>query len=132
MHAHAFQRILIGFQWLTSHSTLVLHHTGTKQKRPEICKTHANVRAYSARLYYQLWNPKVTLQPQCLMTSTHVLASLLEHVADAGGADADKHLHELGSRSREERHTGFASDGLRQQRLAGACAAVAGRLNSRT
>ena len=49
-----------------------------------------------------------------------VLLRLLEHVAHARGADADEHLDEVGTGDREERHLGFAGDGARQQRLAGA------------
>ena len=45
---------------------------------------------------------------------------LLEHVADAGGADADEHLDEVGAGEAEERHARLAGDGLGQQRLAGA------------
>ena len=45
---------------------------------------------------------------------------LLEHVAHAGGADADEHLHEVRAADREERHIGFAGNGAREQRLAGA------------
>ena len=49
-----------------------------------------------------------------------VLLRLVEHVADAGGADADEHLDEVRTRDREERHLGFAGDRAREQRLAGA------------
>ena len=49
-----------------------------------------------------------------------VLLGLLEHVAHAARADADEHLDEVGARDREERHVGFAGDGARNQRLAGA------------
>ncbi len=49
-----------------------------------------------------------------------VLLGLLEHVADAAGADADEHLDEVGARDGEERHVGLAGDGAGQQRLAGA------------
>ena len=49
-----------------------------------------------------------------------VLLRLLEHVAHAGGADADEHLDEVGAGDREERHLGLAGDGAREQRLAGA------------
>ena len=49
-----------------------------------------------------------------------VLLGLLEHVAHAARADADEHLDEVGARDREERHIGFAGDGARRQRLAGA------------
>ncbi len=49
-----------------------------------------------------------------------VLLGLLEHVAHAGGADADEHLDEVGARNGEERHVGFAGDGARQQGLTGA------------
>ena len=45
---------------------------------------------------------------------------LLEHVADAGGADADEHFDEVGARQAEERHARLAGDRLGQQRLAGA------------
>ncbi len=45
---------------------------------------------------------------------------LLEHVADAGRADADEHLDEVGAGEAEERHARLAGDGLGQQRLAGA------------
>ena len=49
-----------------------------------------------------------------------VLLRLLEHVAHAGRADADEHLDEVGAGDGEERHVGFAGDGAREQRLAGA------------
>ena len=49
-----------------------------------------------------------------------VLLGLLEHVAHAAGADADEHLDEVGAGNGEERHVGFAGDGARDQRLAGA------------
>ena len=49
-----------------------------------------------------------------------VLLRLLEHVAHARGADADEHFDEVGTGNREERHLGFAGDGAREQRLAGA------------
>ena len=44
----------------------------------------------------------------------------VEQVPDAGGADAHEHLHEIGSGNVEERHSGLAGDGARQQRLAAA------------
>ena len=43
-----------------------------------------------------------------------------EQVADAGRADADQRLDELGARDREERHAGLAGDRLGEQRLAAA------------
>src|SRR5207248_8468886 len=49
-----------------------------------------------------------------------VLLGLVEEVADAAGADADEHLHELRARDAEERHPGLAGDGLAEKRLAGA------------
>ena len=49
-----------------------------------------------------------------------VLLRLIEHVAHAGRAHADEHLDEVGTRDGEERHIGFAGDGARKQRLAGA------------
>ena len=49
-----------------------------------------------------------------------VLLALLEQVADARRADADEHLDEVRAADREERHVGFAGDGAREQRLAGA------------
>ena len=49
-----------------------------------------------------------------------LLLGLLEHVADAGRADADEHLDEVGAAEAEERHARLAGDGLGQQRLAGA------------
>jgi len=49
-----------------------------------------------------------------------VLFRLFEHVADARCADADKHLDEIGTGDREERHIGFAGDGARQKRFTGA------------
>ena len=49
-----------------------------------------------------------------------VLLRLLEHVAHAARADADEHLDEVRARNGEERHVGFARDGARGQRLAGA------------
>ena len=47
-----------------------------------------------------------------------VLLCLLEHVAHAGGADADEHLDEVGAGNREEGHVRLARDGAREQRLA--------------
>src|ERR1700680_1841058 len=41
-----------------------------------------------------------------------VLLGLVEEVADAAGADADEHLHELGAADAEEGHPGLAGDGL--------------------
>ena len=49
-----------------------------------------------------------------------VLLGLLEHVADAAGADADEHFDEVRTRDGEERHVGFARDRTRDQGLAGA------------
>jgi hypothetical protein len=49
-----------------------------------------------------------------------VFLALLEHVAHPAGADADKHLDEVRAGDREERNIGFARNGARQQRLAGA------------
>ena len=49
-----------------------------------------------------------------------VLLALFEQVADARRADADEHLDEVRAADREERHVGFAGDGAREQRLAGA------------
>ena len=49
-----------------------------------------------------------------------VLLRLLEHVAHAGGADADEHLDEVRARDGEERHVGLARDGSRRQGLTGA------------
>ena len=49
-----------------------------------------------------------------------VLLALLEQVAHAAGAHAHEHLHEIRTGDGEERHAGFARDGARQQRLAGA------------
>ena len=46
-----------------------------------------------------------------------VLLRLIEHVPDAGRADTDEHLDEVGARDREERNLRLARDGLRQQRL---------------
>ncbi len=43
---------------------------------------------------------------------------LLEHVAHAGRADTDEHLHEVRAADREERHVRFAGDGAREQRFA--------------
>ena len=45
---------------------------------------------------------------------------LLKQIADAGGADADEHLHELGSAQAEKRHVRLAGHRAREQRLAGA------------
>ena len=49
---------------------------------------------------------------------------LLEQVADAGGADADEHLDEVGAGDRVEGHAGLAGHRPGQQRLAGARRAV--------
>src|SRR5262245_52059766 len=44
--------------------------------------------------------------------------SLLEHVANARGTDADKHLHKVRAADREKRYVSFTSDGARQQGFA--------------
>ena len=49
-----------------------------------------------------------------------VLLRLLEHVAHAGGADADEHLDEVRAGDGEERHVGLARDGAGGQGLTGA------------
>src|SRR6266496_1004103 len=46
--------------------------------------------------------------------------ALLEHVADARGADAHEHLHEIRAADGEERHISFTRDRARQQGLASA------------
>src|SRR6266481_3861404 len=46
--------------------------------------------------------------------------SLLKHVADARGAYADEHLHEIRAADGEERHVSFTRDGASQQGLASA------------
>src|SRR5215469_277047 len=46
--------------------------------------------------------------------------SLLEHVANARGPYADKHLHEVRAADGEKRHVSFTGDGARQQSLASA------------
>ena len=47
-----------------------------------------------------------------------VALGLVEEVADAAGADADEHLHELGAGDAEEGHAGLAGHGAGQERLA--------------
>ena len=47
-----------------------------------------------------------------------LLLRLLEQLADARGAQADEHLHELRARHEEERDVRLAGDGAREQRLA--------------
>ena len=47
------------------------------------------------------------------------LLALLEHVAHAAGADADKHLDEIRAADREERHVRFAGNGAGEQGFAG-------------
>src|SRR6476646_2400318 len=46
--------------------------------------------------------------------------SLLKHVADARGTDADEHFHEIRAADGKERHVGFTRDGASQQGLASA------------
>ena len=47
-----------------------------------------------------------------------VLFALLEEVADAACANADEHLHEVGTGNRKERNVGFAGDRASKQGLA--------------
>ena len=49
-----------------------------------------------------------------------VLFALLEHVADARGAYADEHFHEVGAGDGEEGDLGFAGDGAGDEGFAGA------------
>ncbi len=49
-----------------------------------------------------------------------VLFGVFKHVAHAGRAHADKHFHKVRTADAEERHFGFARNGLGQQRFAGA------------
>ena len=53
-----------------------------------------------------------------------ILLGLFEHVAHAGGADADEHLDEVRAGDREERNSGFARHRAGEQCLAGARRAV--------
>ncbi len=46
--------------------------------------------------------------------------ALLEHVANARGADADEHFHEVRAADREKRNIRLAGDGSGEERLAGA------------
>src|SRR6476620_5436305 len=46
--------------------------------------------------------------------------SLLKHVADARGTDADEHLHEIRTADGKERHVSFTRDGASKQGLASA------------
>ncbi len=46
------------------------------------------------------------------------LLALLEHVAHAARADADKHFHEVRTADREKRHIGLAGNRASQERLA--------------
>src|SRR5438132_1529377 len=46
--------------------------------------------------------------------------ALLEHIADAARADADKHFHEIGAADGEARNVGFAGDRAGEQSFAGA------------
>src|SRR5205085_10626887 len=45
-----------------------------------------------------------------------VFLSLLEKIANAGGADADEHLDEIGAGDREERRIGLARNRAREKR----------------
>ena len=49
-----------------------------------------------------------------------VFLALVEEIADAAGADADEHLHEVRTAHAEERHAGFTGHRAAQQGLAGA------------
>lgn len=48
-----------------------------------------------------------------------MLASHREHISDTRRSNTDKHLEELGSRHRDERHICLASSGFGQQSLTG-------------
>ena len=48
-----------------------------------------------------------------------VFLGILEHVADARSTDANEHFDKIGAGNTEERHLGFASDGLGKQCLTG-------------
>ena len=48
-----------------------------------------------------------------------ILFALFEKIADAAGADADKHFHEIGTGDGEEGHVGFAGDGAGEKSFAG-------------
>ena len=47
-----------------------------------------------------------------------ILLALLEKIADAAGADANKHLHEVRAGNRKERNVGFAGDSACEKGLA--------------
>src|SRR5262249_6080296 len=47
-----------------------------------------------------------------------ILFALLEEIAHAAGADADKHFHEVRTGNREERNVRFTGDDAREKRLA--------------
>ena len=115
---------------------------GSKQRRIQNVRTvgrsdqnHAVVRFKAIHLNQQLIQSLFALvvtaaETGAAMTADRVdlideddagriLLALLEQVAHARGADADKHLDEVRTRNRKERHVRFAGNRARQQGLAG-------------
>ena len=69
--------------------------------------------------------PGESLSPDCVkLIDEHdrrrVLLGLVEEIADAAGADADEHLHELGGRNTEEGNTSFTGHRPRHEGLTSA------------
>ena len=96
---------------------------------------HAARRVEAVHLHQQLVERLLTLVVPATDAGTAVTADgvelvheddrrrrllrVLEQLADAGRAHSDEHLHEVGSRQREERHARLARDRACEQRLAG-------------
>jgi len=89
-----------------------------------ICNPKNNLTHHLAMLTQQTDNTYGTISdlgvllPSTAPGSCAAAPHLLEEVADARGAHADKHLNELGPGDGEERHARLAGDRLGQQRLA--------------
>ena len=109
-----------------------IEHVGTVRRGDE---DHAVVRLEAVHLDEQLIERLLTLVVTAAKTGAAMAAdgvdlvdeddarrvclALLEQIAHAARADADEHLDEVRTRHREERTSGFAGDGLGEQRLTG-------------
>ena len=130
----------------TAHIRTAHHHAPVKPTRPQQCgiehvrtvgRRHQNdafVRLKAVHLDQQLIQSLFALvvsaaQASAAMTSHRidlvdednagsVLLALLEKIAHAAGADANKHLHKIRTRNREERNIRLARNRAGQQRLA--------------
>ncbi len=138
-----FQNLFATTDVRQTHHNLAVETAWTQQRRVQYVRTvgggdddNAVIHFEAVHLHQQLVEGLLTL----IVTTAHasttmatnsvdfvdendargVLLGLLEHIANTAGTNTDKHLDEVRTGNREERHLGFAGNRLGQQGFTGA------------